>query len=275
MTVQKLWYSIYYSPFTASCVFYDTLSLTPDDQNLCQIVSKIDTASAEQFVKTFLFINFILQLNRVHWCRYQESDNWNFVHLCRKLTISRCPRVKASTSCFSLITWEGVSGTLRYGTVQPKNLSLKLQLGYWDLVHWRTLLAAAERFVGVGCSLITSLCWTNSILSLFSFWIVETRGLLAWGYGSVAVFLTPKVDEVGTHAVLLTPAASHEEKRQKKSEAVRIMRWKALLTFQRGWHVQRENKRNKIMFCTSWTYLKALSTRWICPWKWYQSKRMN
>ncbi len=58
---------------------------------------------------------------------------------------------------FTLINpiWEGVSGTVRWE--KPKNLSLKLQLGYWDLVHFRTLLAVAERFVGVGCSLVTSL----------------------------------------------------------------------------------------------------------------------
>ena len=44
-TVQKLWYSIYYSSFTARCV---TLSLTPGGQNLCQIVNKIETfCSAE------------------------------------------------------------------------------------------------------------------------------------------------------------------------------------------------------------------------------------
>ncbi len=45
-----------------------------------------------------------------------------------------------------------------------RNLSLKLQLGYWDLVHCRTLLAVAERFVGVGCSLITSLAWNISFV---------------------------------------------------------------------------------------------------------------
>ncbi len=32
-----------------------------------------------------------------------------------------------------------------------------MQLDYWDLVHWRTLLAVAERFLEGGCSLITSL----------------------------------------------------------------------------------------------------------------------
>jgi hypothetical protein len=42
-TVQKLWYSINYYPFTARCVYYVTLSLTPGGQNLCQIVNKIET----------------------------------------------------------------------------------------------------------------------------------------------------------------------------------------------------------------------------------------
>jgi hypothetical protein len=62
-----------------------------------------------------------------------------------------------STSCF--YTNKSYLGRcLRDCTVRiAENLSLKLQLGYWDLVHCRTLLAVAERFVGVGCSLITSL----------------------------------------------------------------------------------------------------------------------
>ncbi len=36
-----------------------------------------------------------------------------------------------------------------------------MQLDYWDLVHWRTLLAVAERFIEGGCSLITSLAVTK------------------------------------------------------------------------------------------------------------------
>ena len=36
-----------------------------------------------------------------------------------------------------------------------------MQLDYWDLVHWRTLLAMAERFLEGGCSLITSLVMTH------------------------------------------------------------------------------------------------------------------
>jgi hypothetical protein len=47
-TVQKLWYSIYYYPFSARCVYYVTLSLTHGGQNLSQIVNKIETfCSAE------------------------------------------------------------------------------------------------------------------------------------------------------------------------------------------------------------------------------------
>jgi len=45
MTVQKLWYSIYYYPFTARCVCYVTHSLNPGVQNLCQIVGAISIAA--------------------------------------------------------------------------------------------------------------------------------------------------------------------------------------------------------------------------------------
>ncbi len=59
-TVQKLWYSIYYWPFTAISVYYITLSLTPGGQNLCQIVNKIEKfCIAEQFAQTFLFTYYI------------------------------------------------------------------------------------------------------------------------------------------------------------------------------------------------------------------------
>ncbi len=40
MTVQKLWYSVYFYPFTVRCVCYVTLSLTPGGQNLGQITTK-------------------------------------------------------------------------------------------------------------------------------------------------------------------------------------------------------------------------------------------
>ncbi len=43
-----------------------------------------------------------------------------------------------------------------------------MQLDYWDLVHWRTLLAVADRFLEGGCSLITSLANIDDIDPLFA-----------------------------------------------------------------------------------------------------------
>jgi hypothetical protein len=54
----------------------------------------------EMIVSLLKFVKKIGRYNLKIGVDIKRSDNLNFIHLCGKLTMSRCPRELGSTSCF-------------------------------------------------------------------------------------------------------------------------------------------------------------------------------